>query len=72
MKRKYQKPVQLNLSDLASAKGSCSEGMSFQFELGTDADRPGCSVGPSYGNESCGPLGISASNCSALGASAGP
>ena len=72
MKKKYQKPVQLNLIDFAPSKGSCSEGMSFQFDFGSDEDRPGCSVGTSYGNETCGPLGISASNCSSLGAAAGP
>jgi len=73
MRRKYQKPIQLALSDLAPAKYSCSVGVEVlvQIQNTSGVDHLNCNVGASFGNELCGPFGISASSCGAFGATAG-
>lgn len=71
MKKKYQKPVQLNLRDLAPAKGSCCTGISVEIGNISESNHTTCTVGTTYGNETCGPFGVSASACDAFGATAG-
>jgi len=63
MKRKYEKPIQRNIRDLALASGACLSGISPAEQCAPgNTNTANCNSGSSYSPTSCGP-GTSATDC---------